>query len=80
MRMSGGHSLAAGLDGGDTLLCAQGRKGSESLLAYLSTKTTLPFMTQKCGLFIGFFLVGQANQIVGGEVVELADFYQIVDL
>ena len=34
MRMSGGHSLAVGLDGGNTILCAQRRKGNESLSAY----------------------------------------------
>jgi len=32
MRMSGGHALAAGLDGGNTLRCARtGRNGNESL-------------------------------------------------
>ena len=34
MRMSGGHSLAAGLDGGNTLLCTNGAKATSPFLLY----------------------------------------------
>ena len=55
----------------------KGAKATSPFWRTYNNKTTLP--TQKCGLFIGFFLVSQSDQIIGGEVIEFTEFHEIVD-